>query len=325
MRIGLLGASRIAPGAVIGPAGSVHGAVVQAVAASDEARARDYAADHDIAHVAADYAALIARDDIDLVYNALPPSGHARWSIAALEAGKHVLCEKPIALNAEEARSMVAAAERTGRRLIEAFHYRYHPLFDLVMETVAGGTLGPLRRIDASFTVPIDDRPGELRRTLALGGGALMDLGCYPLHWCRTVAGTEPRVIQAQAHTATAQVDETMTAELDFDGVRATVHCSMALDCERGAALVIEGADGRLTVTNPLAPHIGHRYLLETDGRERTGQVDGETTYVHQLRAVLAALADGIPLPTEGADTVANMVAIDAVYRAAGLKPRGSA
>ena len=325
MRIGLLGASRIAPGAVIGPAGMVHGAVVQAVAASDEARAQAYAKEHDIAHVAADYAALIARDDVDLVYNALPPSGHARWSIGALEAGKHVLCEKPIALNAEDARSMVAAAERTGRRLIEAFHYRYHPLFDLVMQTVASGALGPLRRIDASFTVPIDDRPGELRRTLALGGGALMDLGCYPVHWCRTVAGTEPHVIEARARATTAQVDETMTAELDLGGVRATVHCSMALDCERGASLAIEGADGRLTVINPLAPHVGHRYLLETDGRERSGQVDGEATYVHQLRAVLAAVADGTPLPTEGGDTIANMAAIDAIYRAAGLEPRGSA
>ena len=133
-RIGLLGASRIARGAVIEPVAEIANAKVSRVAASSREKALSYAEEHGIPGIEADYAALVGSDAVDLVYNALPPSGHMRWSIAALESGKHVLCEKPFAMNAREAGKMVAAAEASGRFLIEAFHYRFHPLMLRVLE-----------------------------------------------------------------------------------------------------------------------------------------------------------------------------------------------
>ena len=129
IRIGLLGASRVSRYAVIEPAAHIDGIEVHTVAARDAARAAAFAEELAIPHVAADYEALIASDAVDLVYNGLPPSSHARWTIAALEAGKHVLCEKPFAMNATEAQAMVDAAGRTGKILVEAYHYRFHPLF----------------------------------------------------------------------------------------------------------------------------------------------------------------------------------------------------
>ncbi|MEO0998969.1 MAG: Gfo/Idh/MocA family oxidoreductase, partial [Pseudomonadota bacterium] len=172
---------------------------VTRVAASSADKATSYASEHDIPAIEEGYAELVASDAVDLVYNALPPSGHRRWSIAALENGKHVLCEKPFALNAGEAAEMAAAAEGSSGLLIEAFHYRFHPLFERVMDIVRSGTLGSIRRLEAHFDVHIPYRPGELRHTPAVGGGALMDLGCYPVHWLRTIMQSEPEVISAEA------------------------------------------------------------------------------------------------------------------------------
>src|SRR5580698_4876826 len=141
-RIGLLGASKIARGAVIAPAKVNPDFEVVAVGARDATRARAYADEHGIAHVSGSYAELVRRDDIDVVYNALPPAGHAEWSIAALEAGKTVLCEKPFAMNAGEAKAMVDAAERTGQLLIEAFHYRFHNVIRLAETLLRAGAIG---------------------------------------------------------------------------------------------------------------------------------------------------------------------------------------
>ncbi|MEM9208997.1 MAG: Gfo/Idh/MocA family oxidoreductase, partial [Pseudomonadota bacterium] len=144
MRIGLLGASRIGVDAIIKPAADVPGVEVCALAARSPARAAEYADEHAIPAIESDYAALVASPDIDLVYNGLPPSEHKSWTIAALRAGKHVLCEKPFALHADEAADMVRAADETGGKLIEAFHYRFHPLFHRVMEIRDSGVLGDL-------------------------------------------------------------------------------------------------------------------------------------------------------------------------------------
>ena len=145
-RIGLLGASKIARGAVIAPAANNPDFEIVAVGARDAARARAYADEHGIAHVTGSYAELVARDDVDVVYNALPPAGHAEWTIAALEAGKTVLCEKPFAMNAGEARSMTEAAARTGHLLIEAFHYRFHNVIRRAEALLKSGALGRITR-----------------------------------------------------------------------------------------------------------------------------------------------------------------------------------
>jgi predicted dehydrogenase len=161
--IGILGAAKIAPRALIDPVRERTDAKVTCVAARDPERARHYANEHGIDDVAADYAALVARDDIDLVYVALPASHHAEWSIKALEAGKAVLCEKPFAMNAAEARAMVAAGEAAGKALIEAFHYRYHPVITETVRLIGEGAIGKVVEAEADFSVPIPFQPTELR------------------------------------------------------------------------------------------------------------------------------------------------------------------
>ncbi len=320
IRMGILGASKIAPQALIEPARRRADCQVICVAARDEGRASAYAAQHAIPESTGSYEALIARPDIDLIYNALPPHRHADLTIAALEAGKAVLCEKPFAMNATEAKAMTEAAERTGRPLIEAFHYRYHPMFAEVLAQLRSGAIGKLCAIRSEFSVAIKYRPGELRHDLALGGGALMDLGCYALHWTRTVAGSEPRVVKASAKLSEHGVDLVTTAQLEFEGgVTAQVRTSMAPGQRFKALLAIQGTEGILVARNPLHPHRGHSITIRKGLSIKRYTVPGETTYDHQLAHMIDVLKTNAPPLTGGADGVANMALIDAVYAAAGV------
>ena len=320
LRIGLLGASKISRGAIITPAMQVEGVTVSCVAARRAERASAFAREHGIPHVESDYAALAASEKVDLVYNALPPSEHAKWSIAALQAGKHVLCEKPFAMNAGEARRMVDAATDSGRELIEAFHYRFHPLFERILDILRSGEIGNVVAIEGRFNVPISPSPGELRYDNKLGGGACMDLGCYPIHWARTVMGSEPRLLSAEADWHESGVDVAMVTELEFaGGVKAQLRCSMseALPDKLDAELAVFGDGGKLIVQNPLAPHIGHELLVETADARRIEEIAGGTTYFHQLEHVMAVIA-GVAKPvTGGADAINTMRVLDAVYQCA--------
>ena len=315
-RIGILGAAKIAPGALIQPCRATGVARAYAVAARDPARARDYAAAHDIPVVVDSYEALIAHPDVDVIYNALPPSRHADLTIAALEVGKPVLCEKPFAMSATEASAMVEAGRRTGLLLMEAFHYRYHPLFLRVLELVRGGEIGAVTGLEAVFNVPIPETPTELRHDPALGGGALMDLGTYCLHWCRSVAGREPEVVSARQVLSSRGVDLETEAQLDFAGLPAKISCSMQPG-GFAASLRIQGAAGVISVINPLAPQLGHRVTIETAAGSREESFTREPTYNFQLRAFVEALNDGSAPPTSGADSIGQMAAIDAIKAAA--------
>lgn len=317
IRIGLLGASRIAPGAVITPASKRGDVSITAVAARDPARARDYAQTHGIAAVAEDYAALVTRDDVDLVYNALPPAGHAEWTMMALEAGKAVLCEKPFARNAEEARRMTACAERTGGLLIEAFHYRHHNVMRRAEAILLSGVLGEIHRAHAVFDAKIARTPDELRWQADLGGGGLMDLGCYPLHFIRTLLGEEPQIREARADFVDG-VDQTLTASLAFpSGARADIGCSMVAEGFSVRA-TLGGTKGRMEIVNFLAPQFGCRFTTTIGGVTAEHPVDGPSTYEAQLDHVLAVMGGEAQPLTGGADAVANMAAIDRIYELAG-------
>ena len=329
LRIGILGAAKIAPRGLIKPAREGNEAIIEVVAARDYARAQAFAREHGIPRVARDYAEVISDPDIDVVYNPLPMHLHAHWTIQALRAGKDVLCEKPFAANAAEAELMVAAAEETGRVLVEAFHYRYHPLFERVLGIVQSGALGVLRHMSAVFNVAIVDRT-DLRHRYETAGGATMDLGCYPLHWMRQLAGSnfsgsEPRVKSAKAVEGARYVDISMHAELEFPGgLTGHMETSMADDQKYSTSLLVEGERGTLSVKNPLAPHHGHELEWSNGDERHTETVEGFSTYRHQLLAFVDAVRTGRALPTMGADSIANMRLIDAVYRAAGLPPRGT-
>jgi len=167
LRIGCLGAAKIAPDALIKPAAGTERAEVVAIAARDPERARTFAEEHGIAQVDASYEALIRNPNVDAVYNPLPASLHAEWTLKALEQGKHVLCEKPFASNAAEAEQMVTAASDSGLVLLEAFHYRYHPLANRILEVLARGVLGDLHQIKGAFCVSIPD-PEDIRYDLSI-------------------------------------------------------------------------------------------------------------------------------------------------------------
>jgi predicted dehydrogenase len=315
IRIGLLGASRIAPPAVIAPAKAHDGFEVVAVAARDPERAKAYAAEHGIPNVSPDYASLVTRDDVDVVYNALPPAGHAKWTIAALEAGKAVLCEKPFARNEADAEAMVATARRVGRPLLEAAHYRFHTVVLQARKLVEAGTFGRLTRAEATFNVNIPKNPDELRWRADQGGGAQMDLGFYPLHALRTILGAEPKVLSAKADFVDG-VDATMSAELDFDGVPAHIECSMVAERFQ-ANLAIAGDNGRLDIANFIAPQLGCRFTSTVGGETTTHATDGPTTYAAQLQHLFEVM-DGAPALVGGDDALAHMKAMAAIYRAAG-------
>ena len=318
-RIGLLGASRIARGAIFGPLKDDPRFVVSSIGARDRERAGAYADKYAIPNVAEDYAALIARDDVDIVYNALPPAGHAQWTIAALQAGKPVLCEKPFARNAAEAEAMVAAARTAGLPLLEAFHYRFHKVIRQAEDMVRQGALGTLHTGAAEFNLSIPKSPGELRWSREQGGGAMMDLGCYPLHAMRTLTGMEPEVASAQAvfdHDGVG-ADAAMRAELVFPGgVSASIACSMISE-QREIWLRLDGERGRIEITNFVAPQIGCRFVTTIDGETVEHSTDGRTTYAAQLDHLYEVMTGAAQPMTGGFDAIDTMTAVDAIYGAA--------
>jgi predicted dehydrogenase len=321
LRFGILGAARIAPMALVRPARRVPGATVVAVAARDPERARRFAARHGIPRVHARYEALLADPDLEAIYNPLPNALHARWTIAALEAGKHVLCEKPFAATVAEAEAMAAAAARTGHVLAEAFHYRYHPLFARLRAILSAGEIGRVRHLEAHLCFPML-RPGDIRYSAALAGGALMDAGCYTVHLLRHLAAAEPEVVRARARWTRGGVDRFFAAELRFpEGRTARLTTSLLSSSVLRATARVEGTAGRVAVVNPYAPQFFHRLRVVTPAGARSEKVAGPPTYDCQLRAFVAAVRDGVPVPTDPADAIANMRVIERLYAAAG-RPR---
>jgi len=324
LRIGTLGAARITPAALVRPARAVPDAEVVAVAARHRPRAEAFAAKHGIPAVHDSYDALLADPRIDAVYNPLPNSLHAPWTLRAIEAGKHVLCEKPFTANAREAEEVAVAAERAGVVVMEAFHYRYHPLAERMSEVVTSGRLGRVRRIDTWMCVPLAIK-GDIRYKLDLAGGATMDVGTYAIHLLRFLAGAEPEVAAARARLSSPGVDRWMQADFRFDdGRTGRMTCSLFSAALLRIGAKVTGDRGELRVLNPIGAHHYHRLTVRTaDGRTRE-RVGSGSTYLHQLRAFTAAVLHGAPVLTPPADAVANMRVIDAVYRAAGLSPRGT-
>jgi predicted dehydrogenase len=322
LRIGVLGAARITPAALIRPARVVDGVAVAAIAARDRTRAAAAAARHGIATVHDEYAAVLADPTLDAVYIPLPNGLHSQWTLAAIAAGKHVLCEKPFTSNADQARTVASAAAGTGLVVMEAFHYRYHPLMARVLSLLAGGTIGSIRRVETELAFPLP-RFSDIRYNLALAGGALMDAGCYAVHSLRTLGGAEPEVVSARAIMRSPGVDRAMVAHARFpNGATGRIRCSMWSRHLLGVSARIMGDAGELRIFNYIGPHVYHRLSVRTPSRRWHERVPGEATYTHQLRAFRAAVRDGAPVLTGPEDSVATMTVIDSIYRAAGLEPR---
>jgi predicted dehydrogenase len=318
----VLGAARIAPSALIKPAKDNAEVVVAAVAARDGSRARAFAAKHGIARVHESYEALIADPDLDAVYNPLPNGLHGKWTRAALAAGKHVLCEKPFTANAAEAREIADLAAKSDRVVMEAFHYRYHPLALRTEQIIASGELGKLERVEAALCFPLP-KVSDIRYNDSLAGGAMMDAGCYAVHMARTFGGSTPEVVSAQAKLRDPQVDRAMTAELRFaEGHTGRVRCSMWSSRLLEITAHVVGDRGEVRLFNPVTPQFFHRLSIRSSDGKRVERFPRRPSYAYQLDAFAGAVLRGEPVKTTPADAVENMTVIDAIYRAAGLPLR---
>ncbi len=324
VRIGVLGAARITPPALIRPAKLVPETDVVAVAARDVDRARAFAEKHGIDRAHDSYEAVLADPDVDAVYIPLPNGLHGEWMIRAIEAGKHVLCEKPFTANAAEAEEVAEAHRRAGGRTVvmEAFHYRYHPLVARMLGIVGSGEIGTVRRIETTMCIPLLRR-GDIRWRLNLAGGSVMDVGCYTIHLLRTLGGAEPVALSARAKRSSPGVDRWLRAHFRLpDGVEGTITCSMFASRLLKLSARVTGDRGVLTVRNPYVPQHYHGISVATGGTRRRERVTKEPTYNFQLRAFVDAVLRGAPVLTGIDDAIANMRVVDAVYEAAGLGKR---
>jgi predicted dehydrogenase len=314
LRVAILGAARIVKAALIDPSDGNEHVEIVAIGASSLARAREFAVLHAIPH-AGTYDEVIARDDVDMVYIALPPSAHAMWTHKALAAGKHVFLEKPATTTLAEAHEIVVAAETAGKRLIEAFHYRWHPMFERAVEIVRSGMIGDLVTATAEFSAPIPRNEIEFRWRADLGGGALADLGCYPVHWLRHLGGSEPQVTSASQILEPDGIDRRSEAHLRFaNGLEADLITDMdPPHGERRAYVEVIGTKGSLKLINPIAPQYGHELILTVDGVETRETFTKRATFAFQLDGVVQAILTDTPVLTQGADIIGNAAVLAAI------------
>lgn len=320
IRIGVLGAARITRQALLAPIRVLPDMTVHAIAARDPQRAEAYAVRNHIARTHASYAELLADPDIDAVYIPLPAALHAEWTIAAIEAGKHVLCEKPFTSNASQAALVDRFATDRGVVVMEAYHSGHHPLLSRLREILESGELGQVMSARATFSVLIP--PGrDIRWNALLGGGALLDVGYYPLRLLRDLFG-EPEVLGAQA-LQRGDVDSVMTAQLSFaGGVRGEIETSMWPPRLSIPSLTVTGSLGTLRASMPYHPQTGGMIRMAVRGVRRSERADRSSTYLHQLKAFRSAVVGDTHPTTDAKAAVAQMKVIDAIYGAAGMSPR---
>jgi predicted dehydrogenase len=313
VRLGLLSTANINRLVLAGARASDEVEVV-AVASRDAARAEEYAREHGIGRAHGSYEALLADNEVDGIYISLPNSMHVDWSVRALEAGKHVLCEKPLSRRPLEADRAFAAAERSGRVLAEAFMYRHHPQTARVAELVREGAIGELRAIRAAFSFPLADLE-NVRMRPELDGGALMDVGCYCVSGARLLGG-EPERVWGEQRLGPTGVDTTFVGTLRFpDDLVAVFHCSMDLPSRQ--ELEVLGTEGTLLVQAPWRVDLGGDAMITRDGELEYIDVPQADSYQLELDD-FAAAARGERAPLLGrADALDQARVIDALYRSA--------
>ncbi len=327
LRWGVISTANIGRAAVIPAIHAAHNGELLAVASRDMDRAADFASANGIPQAYASYEALLDADDIDAVYIPLPNALHHEWTIKAAEAGKHVLCEKPLALNAAQCSEMEAAAAEHGVLLMEAFMYRFHPRTQRVIELVQAGAIGEVRQINAAFTFRLLNRD-NIRLNAELGGGSLMDVGCYCVNLIRTLANAlgagEP--VQAQAFARWTHehangdkggVDEQMTGTLCFaSGLLASFDSALTL--ARREAYTIAGTDGYLYVPDAFLPGTADALIHEVRGGEtKVHTIDGVDEYRLMVEHFAHCVLHGEPVRYAPSEAAANLRTIEALYRSA--------
>jgi predicted dehydrogenase len=323
LRWGILSTADIARKKVIPGIKKAERCEIVAIASRDAGQARQVADELGIPTAHGSYEALLADPDVDAVYIPLPNHLHAEWTIAAARAGKHVLCEKPLALTATDAQRMADVCAAEGVRLMEAFMYRHHPSWVAVKEIVDSGRLGALRSVQSWFSYFNDD-PANIRNQLEAGGGALYDIGCYCVNLSRMLFDGEPtRVSAAIVRDPVMGVDVLTCAVLEFPSGTAAFTCSTRVETDQ--RVHVYGSDGRLSIGIPFnIPPDRPTEVFVTAGGEppvapRTETLTFATAdpYTVEAERFAAAILDGLPTPTPPDDAVANMRVIERIFEAA--------
>ncbi len=308
VRWGLLSTARINEAILQGARQSPRTEIV-AVASRDQGRADSYASERGLERAYGSYEALLADDAVDVVYNSLPNSMHVEWSVRALEAGKHVLCEKPMDRRVEAVERAFDTAEREGRLLMEAFMYRHHPQTQKAAELVRDGAIGELRQLRSRFSWTLEDAT-DVRLFPELDGGALMDLGCYCISMQRLLAG-EPELVFGRERTGGAGVDMGFTALLQFSA-RCFGEFQCGFDLPEASGLEAIGSDGTLVVRDPIRCRDPH---VEVNG-ERIDVADVDRYYLQVENFSAAVRGEAEPLLGR-ADALGQVRAIEALYGSA--------
>ena len=317
VRWGILSTANIGRKAVTPAIQNSSNGQLVAVASRGEARARSYAEEFGMTNAHGSYEALLADAEIDAVYIPLPNSMHKAWTIKAAEAGKHVMCEKPLGLTAQECLEMSEAARANGVKLMEAFMYRFHPRTEAAIKLVREGGIGPVKLVRSSFTFKLGN-PDNIRLSSELGGGSLRDVGCYCVNVSRTLVGEEPAEVQAFARWGESGVDEEMVATLRFpNDVFAQFSCALTLPREEFCEVV--GQEGRLELPSTFVlgtEEVGMN-LVRAGNDPKTHTFKG----IDEYQAMVEHFSDCIlsdKAPRYSAEeAAANIQVIEALYRSA--------
>jgi predicted dehydrogenase len=320
VRWGVLGSADIAVKKVIPAMQGSELSHVEAIASRDAGRARATADKLGIARSYGSYRELLDDSEIEAVYIPLPNHLHAEWAIEAMGAGKHVLCEKPMAITSSDAGEMIAAAGRAGVKLMEAFMYRLHPLWVEVRRLVDDGVIGDLLAIQSFFSYRNVD-PDDIRNIVAFGGGAMYDVGCYPVNVARMLFGAEPTQVKAVIRRDPVfGTDAITSAILDFDGRHAAFTASTQIEDDQRVHL--QGTTGRLLVEIPfnIPPDRPTRIVAFSGGEPPVApgivvhEVPAADQYGVQADAFSRAIRDDAPVPNQPEDAVANLVVLERIF-----------
>jgi predicted dehydrogenase len=323
LRWGILSTADIATRKVIPGMRTAGRTDVLAIASRDADRVRLVADRLGIPRAHGSYQALLDDPDVDAVYIPLPNHLHAEWTIAALRAGKHVLCEKPLAMTADDAQRMVDAAHEADRHLMEAFMYRHHPTWVAALDFVAGGRIGTLTAVQSWFSYFNDD-PANIRNIREYGGGALFDIGCYAVNLSRMLFGGEPRRVAASLRRdPSTGVDVLTSAILDFDGGIASFTSSTRTETDQ--RVDIYGTTGRISIEIPfnIPPDRPTRVFLTAGGdppvapAREVVEFPTADPYAVEFERFATAVLDGGPTPVPPEDAVANLRVIESIFEAA--------
>jgi predicted dehydrogenase len=307
---GLLSTARINR-ALITPLRASKRNQLLAVASRAQESADQYAREWKISRAHGSYEALLADPEIDVIYNSLPNRFHAEWTIKAVEAGKHVLCEKPLALSADEVDAIKAAARRHGRVVMEAFMYRHHPQTLKVQELAQNGSLGELKLIRGSFSFVLS-REGDVRLDPALGGGSIWDVGCYPISYARSVLGADPLEVFGWQVTGPTGIDDTFVGQMRFaNEVHAQFDCSFVIPFH--SFMEIIGSEGTLNIPKPFKPETDEKIYLTRGEKTETIKIKGQELYIGEVENMADAILLGHEPRISLDDSRANVAVIYAL------------